>query len=101
MKNNSQNWTNNDINIIFRKLYDASEKPVPIGFHFIRDNKRLYDWINMVQLPQDLMKDYGWIDDDNIECMIPYPLQINNAYTTYDKENPGVLIKIGEDDIYL
>jgi hypothetical protein len=33
--------------------------------------------------------------------MIPYPLQINNAYTTYDKENPGVLIKIGEDDIYL
>lgn len=47
------------------------EKPLKIGFYFIRDTKRKFDFVNVAQLPLDLMQEYGWIPDDCMTEIIP------------------------------
>jgi Holliday junction resolvase RusA-like endonuclease len=86
----------NDVEQIewFRSLADKLEKPILVGFHFIRDSKRRYDFINALQLPLDIMTKCSYIDDDNIWEIIPVPMMINGTFTTVDKENAGVLFKI-------
>lgn len=74
----------------FRKLYDSLPKPVEIKFQFVRDSKRRFDYINIAQLPLDLMVEYSFIEDDNADCVIP----VFEPYL-YDKENPGVWITLG------
>lgn len=78
----------------FLEKLSKLEKPYKVGFHFIRNSKHKYDWVNPVQTIQDLMVEYEWIDDDNVEEMIPIPFKVKGAYSTYDKENPGVKIKL-------
>lgn len=78
----------------FLRQLEGKEKPYKIGFHFVRDSKRKYDFVNPVQTVQDLMVRYGWLDDDNVTEMIPFPLMINGQWSTVDKENAGVYIKI-------
>ena len=36
----------------------------------------------------------GWIEDDNVEFLVPVPFKMNKQYSTYNKEKPGVYIKI-------
>jgi len=72
--------------------------PYKIGMHFVRGTKHKYDWVNMVQGVQDLMVKHGWIEDDNTDVMYPFPLEINNTFSSYDKEKPGVYIKILNSD---
>lgn len=74
----------------------TKDKPLPleIGIHFVRASKHRYDWINPVQTIQDEMVTRGWIEDDDITNMLPIPIKFNDSYTTYDKKNPGVYIKI-------
>lgn len=76
----------------FRHLSRGVSLPLVIGVHFIRGTRHKYDWINMVQIVQDLMKEYGWIEDDNVENLIPIPFKMNGQYSTYNKERPGVWI---------
>lgn len=78
----------------FKKLTKDKNKPLRIGLHFVRGSRHKYDWVNPVQTIQDEMVKQGWIDDDNVEEMIPVPFKMNKKYTTYDKEKPGVYIKI-------
>jgi len=40
------------------------------------------------------MVEYGWLEDDNVTEMYPIPFMMNGSMTTYDKDNPGVFIKI-------
>ncbi len=68
--------------------------PLRIGFHFVRDSRRKYDWVNPVQTIQDEMVKKGWIEDDNITFMVPVPFKVNKSYTTINKEKPGVYIKL-------
>lgn len=65
-----------------------------IGLHFVRKSKHKYDWVNPVQTVQDLMVKYEWIEDDNMDIMVPAPFKMEKSYTTYDKDNPGVWIKV-------
>jgi len=65
-----------------------------IGMHFIRKQKRLYDWVNPVQTIQDEMVKHEWIEDDNVDIIFPFPLKVFKEYTSYNKEEPGVIIKI-------
>jgi|TARA_R110000796_G_scaffold236214_1_gene355490 hypothetical protein len=37
---------------------------------------------------------YGWIDDDNVTEIIPFPFKIQKQYTGYNKEKPGFYLKI-------
>ena len=73
----------------FRKQLAKLELPVKISFKFIRGSRHKFDYINPAQTVQDDMVKHHWIDDDNCENIIP----VFEPYE-YDKENPGVEIKL-------
>lgn len=70
-------------------MIENKEKPFKIGFYFIRDSKRRFDYVNICQLPLDLMVKYNWIKDDNMQEVIPFFLGYE-----IDKERAGVIIKV-------
>lgn len=69
------------------------DKPLPlkIEMEFIRGTRHKFDYINPAQTIQDEMVHHGWLEDDNCTIMIPYFKEYS-----YDKENPGVYIRILE-----
>ena len=69
------------------------QKPYRVSFKFIRGSKHKFDYVNPLQTVQDLMVKNGWLDDDNCEELIP----VFEVYE-YNKENPGVYIKILKDE---
>lgn len=87
IKNHCDEWWENTGK--FKEMIKEKEKPYKIGFYFIRDSKRKFDYINAAQLPLDLMQDYNWIDDDDVNNVIPVFL----GYEV-DKEKPGLRIEI-------
>lgn len=70
------------------------EPPYKIGFHFVRDSKRKFDFHNAVQIVADLLVAHDAIEDDNMDYFIPFPSKIKGKFYSYDKENPGVYIKV-------
>jgi len=68
--------------------------PIIVGLHFVRGTKHRWDFHNMVQGVADLMVKHKWIEDDNTLYFLPVPMKINDKWWDYDKENPGVYIKI-------
>ena len=78
----------------FLKQTSGKQLPLEIGFHFIRDSRRKFDFHNIVQIVLDLMTAHDIIEDDNMDCVIPFALKIDNKFYSIDKENPGVWIKI-------
>lgn len=79
---------------VFLKQTEGKELPLEIGFHFVRDSKRKFDFHNIVQVILDLLTAHDFIIDDNMNCVIPFALKINNEFYSVDKENCGVWIKI-------
>ena len=73
----------------FKEQLKSKAKPYKIGFYFVRDSRRRFDYININQIVQDLMVQHGWIDDDNCEELIPVFLGYE-----IDKNNPGVRIEV-------
>lgn len=63
--------------------------PLRVEFTFVRDSHRRFDYCNACQTCEDLMVSNSWIDDDSANHLIP----VFNPYE-YDKNNPGVKIKI-------
>ena len=78
----------------FLKLLEGHIPPYKIGLHFVRDSRRRYDWVNPVQTIQDRMVKFEWLEDDNVTFMFPFPYKKKGVFTTYDKNNPGVYIKV-------
>lgn len=74
---------------LFKNMIKNRVKPYKIGFYFIRDTTRKFDYINAAQLPCDLMVKAGMIEDDNCNEIIPIFL----GYEV-DKKNAGVKISI-------
>ena len=70
-------------------LGDNPTYPFIVDFYIIRHSKRKFDYINPAQTVQDLMVEYGWVEDDNCDIIIPH-------FSGYhiDKENSGVIIKV-------
>lgn len=68
--------------------------PYKIGFHFVRGSRHSFDFHNAVQILADLMVAYDVLEDDDMNHFIPVPFKINGNYYSYDKEKPGVYIKI-------
>lgn len=73
----------------FLKLLEGKTKPYNLGFYFVRDSKRKADYANLVQLPLDLMQEYGWLENDDMETVVPVFL----GYEV-DKLKAGVLISV-------
>jgi hypothetical protein len=63
--------------------------PLQISFKFIRKSKHKFDYVNPLQTILDLMVRYDWIEDDNADIILP----VFEPYE-YNKDNPGVIIKI-------
>ena len=88
----------------FMKMKPTDE-PIIIGYHQVRNSKRLFDFSNSVEILQDLMTAHDFIEDDNVKHVFPVPMSIDGqlidqdnprAFPLYsvDKENPGVYIKL-------
>jgi len=68
-------------------------RPLKVGFYFIRDSRRLFDYDNAHATCQDIMVSRGWIEDDNCNQIMSIPLGYH-----VDKEACGVWITILPDD---
>jgi hypothetical protein len=80
----------------FLKMLKGKEKPYLIGMHFVRGSKHKADFQNLVQLPLDIMQKEGinWLENDSVEDCFPIPFEIDGKLYSYDKDNPGVYIKV-------
>lgn len=63
--------------------------PYEIEFTFIRSTKQKVDYVGPLESCQDIMQDFGWIENDDA-----YTLKPHLGDLEVDKENPGVRIKI-------
>lgn len=75
-------------------LLQNKKPPFEVGFHFVRGTKHKFDFNNANQLIADLFVAHNIIEDDNMDYFIPYAFKINGNFYSYDKEYPGVWIKI-------
>ena len=78
----------------FLKQIEGKELPLEIGFHFVRDSRRKFDFHNIVQVVLDLLTASDIIIDDSMYFAIPFPLKKDGLWYSYDKYNSGVYIKI-------
>jgi len=76
----------------FRRLLQGKTKPYIIEFQFVRAHHSKWDFANMIQIVQDMMVEFGWIEDDNINEILPVP-NIANPYLI-DTKKPGIWIKV-------
>ena len=65
------------------------EGVLKVEFTFIRESRRTFDYINAAQIIQDMMQEMSWIENDNCNFLKPYFGDFK-----YDKENPGVEIRL-------
>lgn len=89
LKENQWYWSNRNVISAFKKVFNSKQRPRKVSFIFIRDSKRRFDYVNVLQLPLDLMVRYGWINDDNADEIIP----VLKKYQ-YNKSDPGVIISV-------
>ena len=73
----------------FLKMIKDKEKPYKIELYFIRDSKRRFDYINAAQIVFDLMQEYGYIEDDDSQNIIP----VFKGFEV-DKDRTGVKIEV-------
>lgn len=73
----------------FLKMIKDKEKPYKIELYFIRDSKRRFDYINATQIIFDLMQEYGYIEDDDSQNIIP----VFKGFEV-DKARAGVEIEV-------
>lgn len=74
----------------FDKMISGKSKPYKIEFQFVRDSKRNFDFVNLLQLPLDMMVEYEWIEDDNYLNVVP----VINPEVIFDKFKAGIIIKV-------
>ena len=83
-KNQYLSFTN-----VFKNYVKQFDAPIVIHFKFYRKSRRKFDYVNPLQTVQDLMVKYDWLEDDSSDHLLP----VFDTYE-YNKEKPGVLIKI-------
>lgn len=74
----------------FLQMADGKDFPLMVRMTLIRDSLRAFDLINAAQIVQDLMVEYGWIEDDNSEFLVP----VFNPTVYYSKDMAGILIEV-------
>ncbi len=83
-----------NIRSTFEQMLEGQQKPYLIGFHFVRDSKRNFDFNNANQILLDLLTAHNMVEDDSCDILIPVPLVVEGRFYSIDKENPGVYIKL-------
>lgn len=77
---------------MFKKLFQEEPLPIHVGFYFIRNRRQLFDFHNICAGVLDLMVHNGWIIDDDIDNILPYPIEINEKYWHKDPTNSGTIL---------
>lgn len=75
-------------------FFDDAPTPCVLGFNFVRDSQRAFDFHNACQIICDLLVAHEYIKDDDIKHLIPVPLMINGSWHSICKDKPGVYLKI-------
>lgn len=70
------------------------EKPYHIYFSFRRKSKHKADFNNLTQAVLDEMTKHEWIDDDNMDEILPFPYLEEGRCYVHDKEYPCTIITI-------
>lgn len=83
-KNTAEYWLT--LKSTFKDIFSGIY-PKRIGFYFVRDSRRRFDYINACQILADLMTEYGWIEDDDVDHFNPFFLGYH-----HDKEKSGVYL---------
>jgi hypothetical protein len=65
-------------------------KPYRIGIYFVRATRQKFDYVNMAQLPLDLMQTHGWLEDDSADFVVPVFL----GYELGTKQTAGLVIRV-------
>ena len=64
--------------------------PIRMSFHFVRANKRRFDFNNLTQGITDLLQQSGIIKDDDMNHVIPGP----DFFWSVDKDDPRTIVTI-------
>ena len=72
--------------------FNSVEFPAIVRFHFVRDSRRKFDFINAVQIVADLLVAHGCIADDDMDHFLPEPLWMDGKAYSIDKQKPGVWV---------
>jgi len=75
-------------------MLEGYKYPIVLGFHFVRGTKHKFDFGNVCQLVLDLMTAFDLIEDDNMDCIIPIPMKIEDKWYSYDSEKPGLYLRV-------
>lgn len=75
---------------------EHTERPLMVGMYFYRDSKRRFDFNNVSQILCDMMTANNYIEDDNINEMIPVYL----GHEVVKKERSGVKLSIVNMEIW-
>lgn len=78
----------------FLRMIEGKTPPYVIEFTFIRDKKQKWDFQNIVQMPLDMMQEYRWISDDDINTVLPIPPLPPKASHRFEKGNGGMEIRV-------
>jgi len=81
-----------------KALFKSKNPPFIVSFHFVRDSKRKFDFGNITQILFDLMTAFDIIEDDNMDITVPAAYKKDSRWYSLDKDNPGVYIKVEEDE---
>ena len=79
-----------------RQLQEHKERPIFVGFYFYRDSRRKWDFNNVSQILCDMMTANDYIEDDNINEMVPVYL----GHEVVKKEQSGVKLSIVNMEIW-
>ena len=78
----------------FCRADNYKEEPIKLGIHFVRASRARFDFNNICQIVMDLMVSFDILEDDNMDCVLPFPMQIDNKWYSVNKDNPGCWITI-------
>ena len=80
----------------WKEMAKDIKTPYRIGYYFIRESMRVFDYINAAHIIQDEMAKYGYYEDDNMNFVVPEFLGYH-----YNKEKPGCIITLANQNIEL
>ena len=89
IRKTSMIWKNKSLINQFRKRILEVKQPYKLSFKLIRNSHRRFDYVNLIQLPLDLMVTNGWLEDDNSNVVFP----IFEQYEI-NKMSPGIIISL-------
>ena len=73
----------------FEEMKVGKGNPIFIGYHQVRNSKRLFDFSNSVEIIQDLFTAHDFIVDDNVKYVFPIPMSREGVLPTSENIRTG------------